>query len=164
MNVNTSPAAWQPKHLYRPVSSRTLNEPLFSAWNGHRPSQFRPTRFNATYCWIVSTTDTVERRRSMSSSWIPMVGTGYWPATVRGLELCGRVRRHVRSRTFLGECLARQFVLLFVARRLQREPDRRREHDGDHHQGEPRGDVVPLGDQHLDADEGEDDREPLLQV
>jgi hypothetical protein len=72
--VNTSPAAWHPKHLYRPVSSRTLNDPVFSAWKGHSPTQLRPTRFSATYCCTVSTIDTVERRRSMSSSAIAIGG------------------------------------------------------------------------------------------
>ena len=38
------------------------------------------------------------------------------------------------------------------------------EHEGDHREREERGDVVPLGDDHLDADEGEDDRQARLQV
>jgi hypothetical protein len=45
-----------------------LNDGVFSAWNGHRPIQLRPTRRSCTYCPTTSTIDTVERSRSMSSS------------------------------------------------------------------------------------------------
>src|SRR4051794_9806339 len=70
MNVNASPAAPHPKHLYRPVSSRTLNDGLRSAWKGHNPTQLRPTRRRAMYCCTTSEIDTELRSRSRSSSTI----------------------------------------------------------------------------------------------
>ena len=39
---------------------------------------------------------------------------------------------------------------------LDRGDDRDGQHEGDHPEGDERGDVVPLGDDHLEADEGED--------
>ena len=44
------------------------NDGDFSAWNGHRPTQFRPTLRSATYGWMTSTIDDAERTFSMSSS------------------------------------------------------------------------------------------------
>jgi len=38
-NSNTSPPAWQPKHLKRFVSGKTLKPAVFSLWKGQRPAQ-----------------------------------------------------------------------------------------------------------------------------
>src|SRR3954470_22468314 len=96
-NVNTSPDASQPKHLYRPVSSRTLNEAVRSAWNGHRPIQLRPTRFSATYSPTTSDRASVERTRSRSSSTMAMA-VPYRAARkpLRGLLGVGPGRRRAR--------------------------------------------------------------------
>ena len=71
-----SPALPHPKHVKRPISSRTLNDGDFSAWNGHSPTQFRPVRFSATYGDTTSTRDTPARTRSMSSSTIAIAAEG----------------------------------------------------------------------------------------
>ena len=55
-----------------------MNDGDFSAWNGHSPTQLRPTLRSWTNWLTTSTIDTVERNRSMSSSAIAMA------ATVRG--------------------------------------------------------------------------------
>ena len=70
--MNTSPDLSHPKQRYRPVSSRTLNDGVRSAWNGHSPTQFRPVRLSWT-CWpTTSTIETALRIFSMSSSAIAM--------------------------------------------------------------------------------------------
>src|SRR5262249_30563615 len=137
-NEMTSPPALQPKHFQSPSPSFTPNEGVFSAWNGHRPTQRTPTRRSGTYCWTISTSGTAARTRSMSSSTIP-------------------TRWRLPARSFGG-------AHLFSARPPQRHDDRHGQHGGDESQRERRRDVVPVRRDHLEADVREDDRQTLLQV
>src|SRR5690348_13511067 len=66
----------QPKHFHRPASSLTLNEPVFSAWNGQSPTHRRPTRLSWTFCETISRRFTLSRTRWMSSSTIPTYEDG----------------------------------------------------------------------------------------
>src|SRR5581483_691048 len=82
-NVMASPPWPQPKHLKKPFSSLTENEAVFSAWNGHRPTQRRPTRFSWTYCETTSRRLVASRTRWMSSSTIPTSEDGSGHRLVR---------------------------------------------------------------------------------
>src|SRR6188768_828310 len=116
--VNTSPPWSQPKHLYRPVCSRTLNDGLFSAWNGHRPTQLRPTRRSCTTSPTTSTIDTAARRRSTSS----------WAIAIAGLAVVGGFGHRLdRRRVGVGlRCRVRSSAVALGGRE-QRDRDRHRE-------------------------------------
>ena len=48
MNLNTVPPTPHPKHLKLCREGLTLNDGLFSRWNGHNAMKFAPARFNGT--------------------------------------------------------------------------------------------------------------------
>src|SRR5690349_2831858 len=65
----TSPPSPQPKQWNVPWVGRTLNDGVFSSWNGHRPlTAPPPTRRNATYSPITSSIWLRSRTRAMSLS------------------------------------------------------------------------------------------------
>ena len=46
--VKTLPLSPQPKQWYSPRSSLTVNDGVFSLWNGQSPVWLRPVRFRLT--------------------------------------------------------------------------------------------------------------------
>jgi hypothetical protein len=69
-NVKTSPCLPHPKQWKNRLSSWTLNEGVFSPWNGHNPFQLRPARRSWT-CWpITSRMLAASRIRCLTSSGI----------------------------------------------------------------------------------------------
>jgi hypothetical protein len=48
MKFTALPPFPQPKHLKIPLAGETVNEGVFSLWNGHSPSWFTPRRLSVT--------------------------------------------------------------------------------------------------------------------
>src|SRR5262245_537324 len=66
--AKTSPCAPQPKQWKNPRSSLTVNDGVFSAWNGQRPTALRPRRRNVTTSDATSTRLARSRICRMASS------------------------------------------------------------------------------------------------
>jgi hypothetical protein len=60
-NPNASPPTPQPKQWKMPLAGLTMNEGVFSPWNGHRPFQFTPDFFRFTKRPTSSTMSTPAR-------------------------------------------------------------------------------------------------------
>src|SRR5205823_12626018 len=59
-NVNTSPPLPHPKQCQLSRSGLTMNDGVFSAWNGHRPLYADPARLRATVSPTSSTTGSLD--------------------------------------------------------------------------------------------------------
>ena len=66
--VKMSPCSPQPKQCHDSRSGLTVNEGVFSTWNGHRPFQVVPARLS----WTVSPTISVTGRRDLISATVPV--------------------------------------------------------------------------------------------
>jgi len=66
--ANTSPCSPQPKQWKKPRSSLTVNDGVFSAWNGQSPTKLRPRRRSATTSETTSTRLARSRMVRMASS------------------------------------------------------------------------------------------------
>src|SRR5512142_1760372 len=88
-NLMASPPAPQPWQKYAPRAGDTVNEAVFSSWNGHRPLRLPPPAdLRVTCSEITSTTETRSRTSAMSSSRIrPATG----PTPFRYILPDGRV-------------------------------------------------------------------------
>ena len=63
-NLITSPPTPQPKHLKNPLSPFTLNDGVFSPWNGHSPFHVVPARRRGTRSWMTCTISARDFRSS----------------------------------------------------------------------------------------------------
>src|SRR3954447_13479284 len=140
MNVIASPPLPQPKQWKNPSSSLTLNDPVFSAWNGHNPTHRRPTRLSCTYCDTTSRRFVASRTRTMSSSTIPTTedrsgrsATNLEDAVERCFRRPAEAREPCVAEKF-GPALVRHLVAERVPPRLRlrrgrTDPDRARVED-----------------------------------
>src|SRR6476620_3509668 len=81
MNLMTSPPRPQPKHLNVRRSSFTLNDGVFSPWNGHKPFHATPALRSGKRSWTICTMLACDFSSSMK------------PAGKRGMSLVGAARR-----------------------------------------------------------------------
>src|SRR5690348_10077900 len=68
MKVTTSPPAPHPKHLKKPLSRLTVNDGVFSWWNGHRPFHEAPA-FRSGVASLTIETMSVCALRSSRKPW-----------------------------------------------------------------------------------------------
>ena len=69
-NENTSPPSWQPKHFQESRLGVTVNDGVFSPWNGHSPLKVVPAFFS---CTVSPTTSTMFSRLLTSAATPPAV-------------------------------------------------------------------------------------------
>ena len=55
MKFTEFPPFPQPKHLKIPFDGETVNDGVFSLWNGHRPNRLTPRFLSGTNSWTTST-------------------------------------------------------------------------------------------------------------
>ena len=73
--VMASPDRWHPKQWNTPISALTLNEGVFSWWNGHNPTQRVPCFLSAACSLMSATMSVAARTRATSSSGMATPGT-----------------------------------------------------------------------------------------
>ena len=66
--VMASPDCWHPKQWNTPISALTLNDGVFSWWNGHSPTQRVPCFLSAACSLMSATMSVADRTRTTSSS------------------------------------------------------------------------------------------------
>ena len=124
MNLITSPPSPQPKQWKVPCVGRTLNDGVFSLWNGQRPFRLPPpARRSATYSPTTSSIRFRSRTSAMSLSRIR-------PATATTLVCCAvsprPVSPRVRHTREMASTPTAQDTLAARVRRAPRSPDRGR--------------------------------------
>src|SRR5215469_15939978 len=119
-NRMTSPPSAQEKQYHRPRAGVTLNEGVFSSWNGHRPlSDPPPALRSCRYSPITSAMGDCSRTSAMSSSRIrpatrtPRSSAPVAASLVSGAHTLGFVGRTARG-LFSGACYRRRVRSLLV--------------------------------------------------